>query len=80
MNVYDYENTAEYNRQQIHDEIKQIRFEQTALKFRPYKPGRFTRLMFNFANWMIVTGKQLRTRYEIPVANCNQVKPKSFAH
>jgi hypothetical protein len=80
MNIYDYENTAAYNRQQIQDDIKLIQFEKTALKARAYTPGRFTRLMFNFANWMIATGKQLRVRYEIPVANCNQVKPKSFAH
>jgi len=80
MNVFDYEKTAEYNRQRTIDEITQIRLAQTATKVRVYKPGRFTHLMFNFANWMITTGKQLRKRYEIPVPNCNQVSNKNFAH
>ena len=80
MNIFDYENTAEYNRQQTHNEIKQIRFEKTAVSARPYQPGRFTRVMFNFANWMITTGKQLRNRYEIPVSKSNQASSKRFAH
>jgi len=80
MNQYQDEFTAEYERQRIQSEIKQIRLEQLALKSRPYRPGRFTRMMFNFANWMIATGKQLRTRYEIPVANCSNSRTKGFAH
>jgi hypothetical protein len=80
MNRYQDELTAEYNRKQIIDEMKQIRLEQIALKSRPYKPGRYERTMFNFANWMIATGKQLRKRYEVPVTNCNKSHSKGFAH
>lgn len=80
MNYFQDELTAEYNRQKIQNELKQIRLEQFALKSRPYKPGRFGRTMFNFANWMIATGKQLRKRYEVPVANCNKSHFKGFAH
>jgi hypothetical protein len=29
---------------------------------------------------MIATGKQLRKRYEVPVANCNNTQTKGFAH
>jgi hypothetical protein len=36
--------------------------------------------MFNFANWMIATGKRLRKRYEIPAANCGPTHSKHFAH
>jgi len=79
MNHFQNEQTAEYNRQRISEELKQIRLEQFALKSRPYKPGRFERTMFNFANWMIATGKQLRKRYEVPAVNCNP-SPKGFAH
>ena len=79
MNHYQDELTAEYHRQQIADEMKQIRLEQIALKSRPYKPGRYERTMFNFANWMISTGKQLRKRYEVPVTNCNKSHSKGFA-
>lgn len=80
MNYFQNELTAEYNRQRISEELQQIRLEQFALKSRPYKPGRFERTMFNFANWMIATGKQLRKRYEIPVTNCNNSPTKGFAH
>ena len=80
MNYFDYETTAEYNRHQIHTELNQIRLENFALKSRVYKPGKFERLMFNFANWMITTGKQLRKRYEIPATNCTHTHSKRFAH
>ncbi|RIK30467.1 MAG: hypothetical protein DCC56_09085 [Anaerolineae bacterium] len=81
MNSYQDEMTAEYNRQRIIAEMKQIRLEHIALGARAYQPGRFARLMFAFANWMIATGKQLRKRYEIPSAKCNQVaSTKRFAH
>jgi len=69
MNHFQDELTAEYNRQRIADELKQIRLEQFALKSRAYRPGRFELMMFNFANWMISTGKRLRKRYEIPAVN-----------
>ena len=80
MNHYLDEQNAEYSRQRILDEIKQIRLEQLALKSRPYKPGRFALIMFNFANWMIATGKQLRKRYEIPATACSKPHFKRFAH
>lgn len=80
MNHFQNEQTAEYNRQRISEELKQIRLEQFALKSRSYKPGRFERTMFNFANWMIATGKQLRKRYEVPVTRCNNIQTKGLAH
>ena len=79
MNYFQDEQTAEYNRQRIAEAFQQIRLEQIAIKSRVYQPGRFARLMFNFANWMISTGKQLRKRYEIPAAN-GQAQSKRFAH
>ncbi len=80
MNHFQNELTAEYNRQRISEELQQIRLEQFAIKSRPYKIGRFERTMFNFANWMIATGKQLRKRYEVPVTHCNNTQTKGFAH
>jgi hypothetical protein len=35
--------------------------------------------MYNFANWMISTGKQLRKRYEVPCVDCPSPSG-SFAH
>ena len=79
MNHWHSEYTAEYNRQRILDEAKQIQLEKLAHKSRVYRPGMFERTMFNFANWMISTGKQLRRRYEIPSHNCNQTPTSNFA-
>ena len=78
QNKYLAEVLPEYHRQEIAEEIRQIRLEQIAMKSRPYRPGIFARTMFNFANWMISTGKDLRRRYEIPAVHCNNTE--SFAH
>jgi hypothetical protein len=79
MNRYQDEINAEYNRQRILKEAEQIRLEKLAHKSRVYRPGIFERTMFNFANWMISTGKQLRHRYEIPSVNCNHATSRSLA-
>ena len=79
MNPYQDELTAEYNRQRILSEFKQIRLEEVARDSRVYTPGRFERTMFSFANWMIATGNRLRKRYEIPTTNCGHPTPEPFA-
>lgn len=79
MNSWQNELMAETHRQRIAEEIKQIHLEHSALKSRVYRPRWFERTMFNFANWMISTGKQLRKRYEVPSVNCNNVPTGSFA-
>jgi len=78
MNNWQNEYLVEYHRQEILEEIEQIRLEDLAIQARVYRPRFFARTMFSFANWMISTGKQLRKRYEIPAVNCN--KTESFAH
>jgi len=80
MNNWHNEFMAEYHRQEILEEVEQIRLERLALKSRVYRPRFFERTMFNFANWMISTGKQLRKRYEVPAVNCNNPPTGSFAH
>ena len=79
MNYFQDEYTAEYNRQRILDEVKQINLEKVALKSRVYRPGLFERTMFNFANWMVSTGKHLRKRYEIPSVDCSNSPSQNFA-
>ena len=79
MNYWQDEKTAEYNRQRILDEVAQIRLEKLALKSRVHRPGLFERTMFNLANWMISSGKQLRKRYEVHSTNCNETPSGSFA-
>lgn len=80
MNHYYDERTAEYNRQRIHDEFEQIRLEQLTIKSQVYRPSRFEKLMFNFANWLISIGKRLRQRYEDPAVNRKTSSSKGFAH
>jgi hypothetical protein len=80
MNHWNDEFMAEYHRQEILSEIEQIRLEKLAVKSRVYRPGLFERTMFNFANWMISTGKQLRKRYETPAVDCSKSRTGSFAH
>ena len=71
---------AEYHRQDILQEAEHIRLEKIAIQSRVYRPRLFERTMFNFANWMIFTGKQLRKRYEIPAVDCSKTRTESFAH
>ena len=78
MNDWHSDLMAEYNRQRILEESENIQLEKLALQSRPYRPGLFERIMFNFANWMISTGSQLRKRYEIPTTACNHPPSGSF--
>lgn len=87
MNNWHNDFMAEYHRQDILEQAEQIRLEKIAVKSRVYRPGWFERRMFNFANWMISTGKQLRKRYtrsspvdEMPTVDCSKTATGSFAH
>ncbi|HEX9334097.1 MAG TPA: hypothetical protein VF896_19545 [Anaerolineales bacterium] len=80
MNHWQNEFMAEYRRQEILDEAEQIRLERAGIQAHLYRPRFFERTMYNFANWMISTGKQLRKRYEIPAVNCNHRSTGSYAH
>jgi hypothetical protein len=80
MNSWHDEFMAEYHRQEILDQVEQIRLEKLAVATRVYRPRFFERTMFNFANWMISTGKQLRKRYEIPTVDCSKSHTGSLAH
>jgi len=80
MNHWQNEYMAEVRRQEILGEAEQIRLEKAGMQARVYRPRFFQRSMFNFANWMIATGKQLRKRYEVPAVNCNHTSTESFAH
>ena len=80
MNNWNNEYMAEYHRQEVLDQVEQIRLEKLVVSSRIYRPGVFERTMFNFANWMISTGKQLRKRYEIPCVDCSNSHSSSLAH
>lgn len=71
-----FEYLVELHRREILNEMERAHVDE----FRPYRPGLFAHAMFDLANWMILTGKQLRRRYEIPVTTCGQSAHGSFAH
>ena len=79
MNNWHIEYMAEYDRQHILEEAEKIRLENIASQFRVHQPGLFERTMFNFANWMISTGSQLRKRYEAPTVPCSDCPTGSYA-
>jgi len=79
MNNWNNEYMAEYHRQDLIKEAEQIRSEKLGIRSRVYHPGLIARAMFNFGNWLIVKGKQLRKRYEISTTTCNSTPSKSFA-
>lgn len=79
MNHWQVEIMAEIHRRAIEQEAQDLRLERQALSSQAYRPGWFTRAMFNLANWMITTGKQLRRRYEAPVMDCGHRTTRSYA-
>lgn len=70
MNNWTYEFMAEYHRQEILKEAEQVHLEGLAVASRGYHTRFVARTMFRFSNWMIITGKQLRKRYEMPCVDC----------
>ncbi len=75
MNNWQTEFMAEYHRQQILMDAEEIHLQKIAAR-----PSLFEKTMFNFANWMITTGKQMRKRYEIAAVQCSHTPTGSFAH
>lgn len=79
MNHWHDEKMAEYHREKIHNEIEQIRLVNLTTQSRVYRPSLFTRTMHGIAGWMILKGKELHTRYEIPTDHCHKAPSNSFA-
>ncbi len=65
MNSWPNELMAEYHRRRILQEAEQIRLEKLVQNACRDRPRFFERIMFNVANWMIYTGKQLHKHFEI---------------
>lgn len=78
MNNWHTEFMAEYDRQHILEEAEEIRLEHLVSQSWDHRPGLFERTMFNFANWMISTGSQLRKRYEAPTVPCSDCPTGSY--
>jgi hypothetical protein len=59
--------------------MAEIRAERIAREDRVYHPGMSALAMFRLANWMIVIGKGLQRRYEIPPNHCSQTTSSNIA-
>ena len=79
MNNWINEYMAEFHRQDLIKEVEQIQREKLGISSRVYHPKLFARTMFNLGSWLIARGKQLRRRYEVPTAACNNSPTGSFA-
>ena len=79
MNHWHNDFMAEYHRQDLVAEVEQIHMENLAVKSRVYQVGWFARTMHAFASWMILTGRKLHARYEIPTAHRHPTPSNSFA-
>jgi hypothetical protein len=79
MNHWHTEFIAEYHRQELIDEMKQIQLEELALQGKPYRPGRFQRIMQGLGAWLVAVGEDLMCRYQAPAADCAQPSQRSYA-
>ena len=79
MNHWHNDFMAEYHRQDLIKESEKIRIENVALRSSLSQPNLFTRTMHSFAGWMILTGKKLHARFEIPTVHCHQTASNSLA-
>lgn len=71
MNNWQIEYIAEYNRQRVMEEVKQIRLENRAREARGNYASRAQQILLAFTNWMISKSKQLQKHYEATTANCD---------
>lgn len=65
MNIWQAEFAAEEHRQQILEAAEQIRLEKAARQSRVRRPRLFEQVLFNVANGLISTGRQLHKICEI---------------
>ena len=79
MNYYQDELTAKHNRQRVEQDFKIIHIEERANATAANHPSLLTRTMHSVATWMILTGKELHTRYELPTAHTHRKPSSSFA-
>ena len=79
MNYWHIEKMDEIHRTDLINEREQIRLENRVMQSRAYRPSLFTRTMHSIASWMILKGKELHARYELPTEHSHQLPSKSFA-
>jgi len=79
MNHWHTEKMAEFHRTDLINDSKQIRLVHLAIQSRVYRPSIFARTMHSIASWMILKGKELHARYELPTEHSHRMPSKSFA-
>ena len=79
MNYWHIEKMDEIHRTDLINDREQIRLENLVMQSRVYRPSLFKRTMHSIASWMILKGKELHARYELPTEHSHQMPSKSFA-
>ncbi len=79
MNHWNNEKMAEFHREDILKDVEQTRLAKLAMQSQVYRPSLFTRTMHGVASWMILKGKELHARYELPAEHCHKMPSNSFA-
>lgn len=79
MNYWNIETMTEQKRRQVREDMKRIRLEELA-EAQVYRQGWFERLMYGFGDWMVASGKRIRSRYEAPCAQTHHVTTGGLAH
>jgi hypothetical protein len=79
MNHWHAEYLAEERRHELIDEAEQIQLEKLAMQGKPYRPGRFQRMMQGLGAWLVAIGKEIQCRYEAPAADCTRSATGSYA-
>lgn len=83
MNYWHTKAIAERHEEEIAEEMEQIRLEEEALAARrgrqERRSGWVDRRMFSLGNWMVATGQNLRSRYEMPddCSDCPALSPSA---
>ena len=79
MNNWHTEYTAEFHRRELNQEMEQIRLEELAMQGKPYRPGRFQRIMQALGTWLVAIGEDLQCRYQSPAVDCTRSSTRSYA-
>ena len=79
MNHRHAEYLAEFHRRDLIEEAEQIQMEKLAMQHKPYRPGRFQRMMQRLGTWLVAIGQELLCRYESPAADCTRSSARGYA-
>lgn len=78
MNYWNIDAMTEQRRRQVLKDMQQIRLEELA-EVQVRRHSWFERLMYGFGEWMITSGKRIRSRYETPCVSGRHIPTGGLA-